>query len=86
MGHIVVRPADAGSRRAPKSAKKMALMSSDLPRENSATSATISLSSLQPVQHPVEREVDLRVREILLRAATRCRSETPSTRRLRQSP
>jgi hypothetical protein len=39
-----VRPADEGSSRWPKSAKKMALMSSDLPRENSATKATISLS------------------------------------------
>jgi hypothetical protein len=52
VGHIVVRPAVVGSRRAPKSAKKIALISSDLPRENSATSATISLSSLQAREEP----------------------------------
>src|SRR5581483_10111228 len=39
------RPAAEGSRRWPKSAKKIALMSSDLPRENSATKATTSWSS-----------------------------------------
>ena len=43
-GHIVVRPGVAGSTRRPVSAKKMALMSSDLPRENSATKASTSLS------------------------------------------
>ena len=45
VGHMVVRPALEGSTRLPKCAKKMALMSSDLPRENSATKATYSLSS-----------------------------------------
>ena len=44
VGHIVVRPADDGRSRCPKSAKKIALISSDLPRENSATNATMSLS------------------------------------------
>ena len=39
---MVVRPADDGNSRCPKSAKKIALMSSDLPRENSATKATTS--------------------------------------------
>jgi hypothetical protein len=39
-----VRPAEEGKSRWPKSAKKIALMSSDLPRENSATNATTSLS------------------------------------------
>ena len=39
-GHMVVRPGVAGSTRRPASAKKMALISSDLPRENSATKAT----------------------------------------------
>ena len=43
-GHMVVRPGVAGSMRRPVSAKKMALISSDLPRENSATKATISFS------------------------------------------
>ena len=42
---MVVRPALDGSTRWPKAAKKMALISSDLPRENSATNATYSLSS-----------------------------------------
>src|SRR5215831_330401 len=41
---MVVRPAAEGRSRCPKSAKKMALISSDLPRENSATNATTSLS------------------------------------------
>ncbi|MPM97458.1 hypothetical protein SDC9_144631 [bioreactor metagenome] len=45
VGHIVVRPADEGSIRLPYSAKKMALISSDLPRENSATKATLRRSS-----------------------------------------
>jgi hypothetical protein len=35
-GHIVVRPGVAGRMRRPVSAKKTALISSDLPRENSA--------------------------------------------------
>ena len=43
-GHIVVRPGVAGRMRRPVSAKKIALMSSDLPRENSATKATTSFS------------------------------------------
>ncbi len=43
-GHMVVRPGEAGRMRRPVSAKKMALISSDLPRENSATKATTSLS------------------------------------------
>jgi hypothetical protein len=42
---MVVRPALDGRMRCPKLAKKMALISSDLPRENSATKATYSLSS-----------------------------------------
>ena len=41
----VVRPADDGRMRLPYSAKKIALISSDLPRENSATNAMTSLSS-----------------------------------------
>jgi len=41
---MVVRPALAGMMRRPYPAKKMALMSSDLPRENSATKATITWS------------------------------------------
>jgi hypothetical protein len=45
VGHMVVRPALEGRMRSPWSAKKIALMSSDLPRENSATKATMSLSS-----------------------------------------
>ena len=44
VGHMVVRPALAGMMRRPYSAKKMALISSDLPRENSATNATMTLS------------------------------------------
>ena len=43
-GHIVVRPGVAGRMRRPVSAKKIALMSSDLPRENSATKATTNFS------------------------------------------
>ena len=43
-GHIVVRPGVAGRMRRPVSAKKIALISSDLPRENSATKATTSFS------------------------------------------
>ena len=42
VGHIVVRPADDGTTRWPYCAKKIALISSDLPRENSATNATFS--------------------------------------------
>ena len=40
----MVRPGVAGSTRRPASAKKIALISSDLPRENSATKATTSFS------------------------------------------
>ena len=43
-GHMVVRPGVAGRTRRPAWAKKMALMSSDLPRDTSATKATTSLS------------------------------------------
>ena len=45
VGHMVVRPVLDGSTRVPWSPKKMALISSDLPRENSATKATTSRSS-----------------------------------------
>ena len=44
-GHIVVRPGVAGSTRRPASAKNIALISSDLPRDTSATKATTSLSA-----------------------------------------
>ena len=39
VGHIVVRPAELGTILWPWSAKNSALISSDLPRENSATKA-----------------------------------------------
>jgi len=39
VGHMVVRPLREGSARAPSEEKTSALMSSDLPRENSATKA-----------------------------------------------
>ena len=42
---MVVRPAVDGTTRWPYCAKKMALISSDLPRENSATKATDMRSS-----------------------------------------
>ena len=45
VGHIVVRPALAGMMRRPYPAKKMALINSDFPRENSATKATMTLSA-----------------------------------------
>lgn len=41
---MVVRPALAGMMRRPYPAKNTALISSDLPRENSATKATVTFS------------------------------------------
>src|SRR5207253_8598263 len=54
--HIVVRPADDGSRRCPKSAKKIALISSDLPRENSATKATTKIGRASCRERGRQRE------------------------------
>ena len=51
--------------RRPVSAKKMALMSSDLPRENSATKATTSLS-LEPLAQRIEVIVRRPLRQIVL--------------------
>ena len=56
---MVVRPALEGSTRLPKCAKKIALMSSDLPRENSATKGDIQLVIAQQRQHMFQALVDL---------------------------
>jgi hypothetical protein len=51
---MVVRPALAGMMRRPYSAKNIALISSDLPRENSATKATMTLSARTWVLQPLK--------------------------------
>jgi len=51
-GHIVVRPGVAGSTRRPVSAKNSALISSDLPRENSATKASTKRSEASRCRTP----------------------------------
>ena len=89
-GHIVVRPGVAGSTRRPVSAKKMALISSDLPRENSATKASTSLSlarrcgSASSARRPTRRAARARPgngRE-LLDARGRARAATRQARRV----
>ena len=67
---MVVRPADEGNMRLPWSAKKMALMSSDLPRENSATKATLSRSSRRRSRRLLEAQVGLGVGKLVIGKAS----------------